>query len=129
MEIFRLRNSPTKYAKLIELLIQSIVEPDQAMIMGGTYETPVAEGLLDEDFVDQLRLQGTYNDESFDREYRSLWSGDVENAFFSADKFDRQRVLMAPEYEPTGRSSKTAFYVLGIDVGRLSDLTEIIVLK
>ena len=37
------------------------------MIMGGTYETPVISGLLDEDFVEQLRLQGTFNDESFNR--------------------------------------------------------------
>ena len=59
------------------------------MIMGGTYETPVISGLLDEDFVEQLRLQGTFNDESFNREYRSIWSGDVENAFFSSEKFDK----------------------------------------
>jgi len=31
------------------------------MIMGGTYETPITEGLLNEDFIDQLRLQGTFN--------------------------------------------------------------------
>ena len=62
------------YTKLVELLIQSIIEPDQAMIMGGTFETPVKEGLLDEDFVDQLKISGTYNDDSFDREYRSIWS-------------------------------------------------------
>ena len=40
------------------------------MIMGGTYEVPVKEGLLNEDFVDQLKLSGTYNDDSFDREYK-----------------------------------------------------------
>ena len=28
------------------------------MIMGGTFKTPVKEGLLNEDFVDQLRIQG-----------------------------------------------------------------------
>ena len=35
------------------------------MVMGGTYNTPVIEGLLDEDFVEQLKMQGTYNDDSF----------------------------------------------------------------
>jgi len=40
--------------------------------MGGTYETPVISGLLDEDFVEQLRLQGTFNDESFNREYKMV---------------------------------------------------------
>ena len=117
------------FDKLIELLIQSILEPEQAMIMGGTYETPVIEGLLNEDFVDQLKMSGTFNEESFDREYRSIWSGDAENAFFSAEKFDKYRILNVPEYEPTGRSAKGAFYVLGVDVGRLGCTTEVNVFK
>ena len=70
------------YAKLIELLIRSILEPDEVMVMGGTWVTPVTEGLLAEDFVDELKLSGTYNEDSFDREYGSKWSGDVDNAFF-----------------------------------------------
>ena len=117
------------YNKLIELLITSIIDPDQAMIMGGTYETPVKEGLLNEDFVDQLKLQGTYNDDSFDREYRSIWSGDVENAFYSAEKFDKHRVLNQPEYEYSGRSNKNAYYVIGVDVGRIGCTTEACVFK
>ena len=117
------------FEKLIELLVQSIIEPNLVMIMGGTYETPVAEGLLNEDFVDQLKMSGTFNDESFDREYRSVWSGDAQNAFYSAEKFDKYRVLNVPEYEPTGRSNKNAFYVLGVDVGRLGCTTEVCVFK
>lgn len=117
------------YDKLIELLIQSVIEPDKVMIMGGTYETPVTEGLLDEDFVDQLKLQGTFKEESFDREYRSLWSGDAENAFYSSEKFDKHRVLLQPEYEYSGRSSKNAYYVLGVDVGRIGCTTEVCVFK
>ena len=117
------------YHKLIQILINSIIDPDQYMIMGGTYETPVVSGLLDEDFVEQLRLQGTFNDQSFNREYRSIWSGDVENAFFSSEKFDKYRVLLQPQYEYSGRSSKTAYYVFGVDVGRIGCTTEICVFK
>lgn len=117
------------YDKLIELLIQSLIEPDQVMIMGGTYETPVIEGLLSEDFVDQLKLQGTFNDDSFDREYRSIWSGDAENAFYSSEKFDKYRVLAQPEYEYSGRSSRNAFYILGVDVGRVGCTTEVCIFK
>ena len=117
------------YHKLIQILINSILDPDEYMIMGGTYETPVISGLLDEDFVEQLRLQGTFNDESFNREYRSIWSGDVENAFFSSEKFDKYRVLLQPEYEYSGRSAKNAYYVFGIDVGRVGCTTEICVFK
>ena len=117
------------YAKLIELLIQSIIDPDKTMIMGGTYETPVKEGLLNEDFVDELKISGNYNDDSFDREYRSIWSGDAENAFYSAEKFDKHRQLLQPEYEYSGRSSKSAYYVLGVDVGRIGCTTEVCVFK
>ena len=117
------------YEKLIELLIRSIIEPNEVMILGGTYETPVAEGLLSEDFVEQLKLDGTYNEDSFDREYRSKWSGDVENAFFSSEKFDKHRVLLQPEYEYSGRTSKSAYYVLGVDVGRFKCTTEVCIFK
>lgn len=117
------------YSKLIELLIQSLIEPDMVMIMGGTYETPITEGLLDEDFVDQLKLQGTFKEESFDREYRSKWSGDAENAFYSAEKFDKHRILAQPEYEYSGRSSKNAYYIIGVDVGRIGCTTEACIFK
>lgn len=117
------------YHKLIQILINSILEPDEYMIMGGTYQTPVVSGLLDENFVQQLRLQGTFNDESFNRQYRSIWSGDVENAFFSSEKFDKYRVLLQPEYEKSGRSSKNAYYVFGVDVGRIGCTTEVCVFK
>ena len=99
------------------------------MIMGGTYTTPVKEGLLNEDFVDQLKISGTFNPDSFDRQYRSIWSGDAENAFFSGDKFDKQRTLLQPQYEYSGRSSKSAYYVLGIDVGRIKCTTQVCVFK
>ena len=97
--------------------------------MGGTYETPITEGLLDEDFVDQLKAQGTYNEDSFDREYMSRWSGDAENAFFSSQKFDKYRVLQLPEHEYSGRSAKSAYYVIGVDVGRIGCTTEACVFK
>lgn len=117
------------YSKLIQILINSILEPDEYMIMGGTYETPVLCGLLDENFVENLRMQGTFNEESFNREYRSVWSGDVNNAFFSSEKFDKYRVLLQPQYEYSGRSSKSAYYVLGVDVGRVGCTTEVCIIK
>ena len=68
------------YERLIELLIQSLIEPDEVMILGGTYKTPIAEGLLDEDFVAQLKLQDTYNEDAFEREYKiDLYSLNIKN--------------------------------------------------
>lgn len=117
------------YEKLIQTLIQQITDPGQAIVLGGTWRVPVMEKLLRKSFIEELKLDGTYNDSSFAREYESEWSGDAENAFFSAEKFDKHRVLLQPEYEHSGRSSKNAFYVLGIDVGRLNCTTEVCVFK
>ena len=71
----------------------------------------------------------TFNDSSVDREYRSVWSGDAENAYFSSEVFDKHRQLLQPEYEHSGRSSKNAYYLLGIDVGRIGCTTEACVFK
>ena len=117
------------YEKLIQILIQQITEPGQAIVLGGTWRVPVMEKLLRKSFIEELKLDGTYNDASFAREYESEWSGDAENAFFSAERFDKHRVLLQPEYEFSGRSSKSAYYILGIDVGRKGCTTEVCAFK
>ena len=117
------------YDKLIELLVESVLEPEKTMIMGGTWETPVTEGLLNEDFVEELKMSGTFNEASFEREYCSVWSGDAENAYFSSEVFDKHRQLLQPEYEYSGRSAKNAYYILGIDVGRIGCTSEVMVIK
>ena len=117
------------YEKLIQTLIQQIIEPDQAVVMGGTWRIPVMEELLSKTFIEELRLDGTYNDASFAREYESEWSGDAENAYFSSEQFDRHRELLQPEYEYSGRSNKNAYYVIGVDVGRKGCTTEACVFK
>lgn len=117
------------YEKLIQILIQQIIEPNEAVVLGGTWRVPVMEKLLKKSFIEELKLDGTYNDSSFAREYESEWSGDAENAFFSAEKFDKHRQLLQPEYEFSGRSSKNAYYVLGVDVGRFKCTTEVCIFK
>lgn len=117
------------YDKLIEILISSIIDPEQYMIIGGTYEVPIHEGLLSEDFVDELKLQGTFDDSSFDREYRSIWSGDAQKAFFSNDIFEKHRQLALPEEERSGKGGKGMYYVIGVDVGRIGCTTEAMIIK
>lgn len=117
------------YEKLIELVIKMVIEPDEAFVLGGTWRVPVLEGLLQRTFVNDLKTSGTYNDASFAREYESEWSGDAENAYFSVERFDKYRVLLQPEYEYSGRSNKSAYYVIGVDVGRKGCTTEAVVIK
>ena len=106
------------YDKLIQLLVWQIVKPEKSIVMGGTYRIPVLVKLLDKNFIRDLKMDGTFNESSFDREYESKWSGTVEDAFFNAEIYDRSRLLNQPEYEASGWSSKLAHFVLAVDVGR-----------
>jgi len=63
------------------------------MILGGTWRIPVLMGLLDKTFIRDLKMDGTFNESSFDREYESRWSGTIEDAFFNAEQFDHNRIL------------------------------------
>ena len=99
------------------------------MILGGTYRIPVLVKLLDKNFIQDLKMDGTFNESSFDREYESKWSGTIQDAFFNTYIFDRNRILKQPEYEASGRSSKSSFYVLSADVGRKGCDTVVCVFK
>lgn len=117
------------YDKLIQFLIGEVTQPEKYNIMGGTYLVPVLAGLQDKNFIRDLKLDGTFNQSSFDREYRSIWSGTIEDAFFSSEMFDKNRILRQPEYSYSGRSLKSAQYILSVDVGRKGCQSVICVFK
>ncbi len=90
---------------------------------------PVVEGLQPKNFIEDLKLDGTYNEASFDREFNSIWAGSAEGAFFDMEKFAKQRNIELAEHCYSNRSSKDAYYVLGVDVGRKGCTTEVCVCK
>lgn len=106
------------YDKLIQFLVWMVTEPEKAIIMGGTFRIPVLTGLLDKNFIQDLKRDGTFNEASFEREYESRWSGTVADAFFNGEAFDRNRSLQKPEYEHSGRSTLQSYYILSMDVAR-----------
>ena len=117
------------YDKLIQLLVWQIVKPEKSIIMGGTYRIPVLVKLLDKNFVKDLKMDGTFNETAFAREYESKWSGSVEDAFFNAETFEKNRILKQPEYEASGRAGKQSYYILSCDVGRKGCDTVVCVFK
>ena len=106
------------YDRLIGFLVRMVTQPERCMVLGGTWRTPVGMGLQSKTFITDQKNEGTYNEASFEREYESKWSGTVEDAFFNGEHFDRNRKLLQPEYEYSGRSNTGAYYVLSVDVGR-----------
>ena len=117
------------YRRLIELLAESVMEPDEVMVMGGTWEIPVNEGLQPKNFIENLKLQGSFEASSFDREWGSHWTGDSEKSYYSSEAFDKCRELAQPEWEYSNRSSKSAYYIMGVDVGRKCDTSEVSIVK
>lgn len=86
--------------------------------MGGTWRIPVLMKLQDKNFIQELKADGTFNESSFEREYESIWSGSVEDAFFRPEVFERCRKINLPEYEYSLKSAKGAYYIISVDVGR-----------
>lgn len=81
------------------------------------------------DFIRSQKMNGTFNPTSFAREYGSRWTTGSENAFFSADIFDRNRSLQEPIFEREVNLAKNCGYIFGIDVGRFSDTSEVSIWK
>ena len=106
------------YEKLISFLVRMVMQPERCMVLGGTWRLPVEVGLQSKTFIQDQKDEGTFNEASFEREYESRWTGDVEDAFFNSEMFNRNRILRQPEYEASGRSSKNQYYILSVDVGR-----------
>lgn len=117
------------YQRLIELLAESIMTPDEVMVLGGSWEIPVNEGLQPKNFIQNLKLQGTFDESSFDREWCSRWTGDRSKSYFSSDAFDKCRELLQAETEWNGRSAKNAYYVIAADIGRKHDTSEAAIIK
>lgn len=117
------------YEKLIEILCRSVVRPKDAIVLGGSWRVPVIFGLLDKNFVRDLKMDGTFNEDSFEREYESKWTGDIESAFFNSDRFDKQRKINLPEWKYSNKTSKDGYYVMGVDVGRFGCTTEVVIIK
>lgn len=117
------------YDRLIGFLVRMVMQPERCMVLGGTWRLPVKVGLQDKTFIQDQKDEGTYNEASFEREYESRWTGDVESAFFNSDAFERNRILNQPEYEHSGRASAKQYYVLSVDVGRKGDNSVICVFK
>lgn len=117
------------YEKLIQTFCQSVARPDEAIILGGSWRVPMMEGLLDRNFIRNLKMDGTYNEASFEREYESHWTGDIESAFFSSDRFDKQRKINQAEWKFSNRTSKDGYYLMGVDVGRFNCTTEVVIIK
>ena len=111
------------YDLLIDDFIDCIIHPKSTFVFGCDYRVPVIHGLLDKTYINKLKTSSSFKEESFAREYASLWSGSSEEAWFNFDKLSKYRKIKNPETSAKFRASSNQFYLLSVDVGRLNDQT------
>lgn len=111
------------YDLLIDDFIDSIIHPKSTFVFGCDYRVPVIHGLLDKTYINKLKTSSSFKEESFAREYASLWSGSSEEAWFNFDKLAKYRKIKNPETSAKLRANSNQFYLLSVDVGRLNDQT------
>ena len=111
------------YDLLIDDFIDCIIHPESTFVFGCDYRVPVLHSLLDKTYINKLKTSSSFSEDSFAREYASIWSGSSEEAWFNFDKMSKYRKIKNPETHAISRANSDQFYLLSVDVGRLNDQT------
>lgn len=111
------------YDLLVDDLIDCIIHPESTFVFGCDYRVPILHGLLDKTYINKLKTSSSFSEDSFAREYASIWSGSSEEAWFNFDKMTKYRKIKNPETHSISRANSDQFYLLSVDVGRLNDQT------
>ena len=118
------------YERLIEIVTMSILKPESAFVWGGSYHIPVHHGLLDKNYIDEIRLSSTYKEETFATEYMSIWVGGSKDSWIDPKRINKYRKMLRVEKKREIRVGDTStFYIISVDVGRFVANTSIWVIK
>ena len=111
------------YALLCETMIQAIIDPAHAFVMGLDYRLPAKHGLVDKAFVERQKFSSSYNEATFAAEFLGLWAGGSNEAWYDFEKLSRYRKRKNPEWFQKYKDDPNVFYLLSIDIGRIHDST------
>lgn len=111
------------YAALIDTLEKAIIDPQLNFCIGLDYRIPVMHGLIDGKYVRNLKLSPSYNETTFAAEYMGSWLGGSEESWFSFEMLSKYRKIKNPEWTQKYKDQSNVFYLISVDVGRLSDQT------
>lgn len=117
------------YEKIIELLESEIINPDATFVWGVDYRVPMMHGLLDKQYINEIKMSQTVKDDSFAREYLGHFTGSVEDSWLDYDKLTKYRRLINPELVNKIKPDEDAFYLISVDVGRFQCQTVATIFK
>ena len=110
------------YDKLISVFENSIINPDTSFSFGCDYRVPMMHGLIDKKFVNNLKMDPSFNEASFAKEYLSIWDGASEDSWFNFTKLEQHRKIKNPEFHEKNRAGSNQFYF--ISVNKICRLTQ-----
>lgn len=111
------------YEALINTFEEAIIDPSRSFCIGLDYRIPVLHGLISDKYVKSLKMSPSYNEQTFASEYLGIWLGGSEESWFNFEKLSQFRKIKNPEWKQKFRESPSVFYLISVDVGRLSDQT------
>ena len=118
------------YSKLIECAVNAVLRPKEYFVWGSSYEVPLHYGLLDKATMMDQRYSTTVSEDSFARESLSIWTGNSDDAWLDSKRLNKHRKLLKCERKAQENlSNPNTYYSIGIDVGRYSANTAIMVGK
>lgn len=111
------------YEALIDIFEKAIIDPKNNFCIGLDYRVPVMHGLIDGKYVKDLKMSPSYNETTFASEYMGTWLGGSDESWFNFEKLSKYRKIKNPEWKQKFRGEQNIFYLISVDVGRLSDQT------
>lgn len=117
------------YQKLIECFENEIINPHTSFVWGCDYRIPMMHGLLDKTYLNEIKMSSTFKDESFAREYLGKWTGGGSDSWFDYDRLQKYRIIVNPENSQNLKGANNVFYLLSVDVGRITCQTVCSVFK
>ena len=111
------------YDKLIQTLIMSVIQPEHYSVIMADYKLPLYHGLLQQSEVADKLNDPTYDRNSFDREYNSIWSDAPTGAAFKASTITALRKIKRIELTNKINPQITPhdFYVIAVDMAKDGD--------
>lgn len=105
------------YQKLRELIKRAVTK-GTAFVFGADYRLPVLHDLLDPNFVEEMREDGTFNPYDFAREWGSEWTGAGRDAFFDLGSLERNRIIKKAEFKKDRKNKEKDIIIVSCDVAR-----------
>src|SRR5690606_309650 len=89
-----------------EELFHEMLDGKPTIVLGSSYEMGTRFGTLDEDDVLEKMTSATYSPLSFDREYRSIFTGSSEKSLVTVEDINKCRTVTSPEYKASSKNDK-----------------------